>query len=102
MPTLHTVNKSPFERDSLKSCLAHATKGSSVLLIEDGIYGATKGTSAEAMVNAAANDVSIYVLGPDVAARGLTEAQIIEGIKVVDYGGFVDLVDQSDKVQAWL
>jgi tRNA 2-thiouridine synthesizing protein B len=102
MPTLHTVNKSPFERDTLKSCLSHATPGASVLLIEDGVFGATKGTSAEAMVTAAANDVSIYVLGPDVAARGLNEGQILSGVKVVDYNDFVDLVDQSDKVQAWL
>ena len=42
---LHTVNKSPFERDALGSCLRHAKKGSEVLLIEDGVYGAIKGTS---------------------------------------------------------
>lgn len=42
---LHTVNKSPFERNALESCLQHAKKGSSVLLIEDGVYGAIKGPS---------------------------------------------------------
>ena len=92
MPTLHTVNKSPFERDSLKSCISHATKGAAILLFEDGVYGATKGTTAADMVTAATNDVSIYVLGPDVRARGLNEAQILSGVKVVDYDGFVDLV----------
>ncbi|MCP4411990.1 MAG: sulfurtransferase complex subunit TusB, partial [Gammaproteobacteria bacterium] len=30
---LHTVNKSPFERNTLKSCLRIAKPGSAVLLI---------------------------------------------------------------------
>ena len=37
---LHTVNKSPTERNTLGSCLKHVNKGSVVLLIEDGVYGA--------------------------------------------------------------
>ena len=42
MATLHTVNKSPFERNSLEGCIRLAAKGSAVLLIEDGVYGAMK------------------------------------------------------------
>ena len=45
MSILHTVNKSPFEKSSMDSCLAHAKEGSSVLMYEDGIYGAIKGTA---------------------------------------------------------
>ena len=46
--------------------------------------------------------MSIYVLGPDIKARGFHEDRLIEGIKVVDYAGFVDLAVENDKVQAWL
>ena len=35
MSELHTVNKSPFEKSSLESCLSHVAEGSAVLLIED-------------------------------------------------------------------
>ena len=45
MALLHTVNKSPFEKSSLETCLRIAVEGSSVLLIEDGVYGAMNGTS---------------------------------------------------------
>jgi tRNA 2-thiouridine synthesizing protein B len=48
------------------------------------------------------NDVTFYVLGPDLAARGMTEDQLIDGIKVVDYEGFVDLTTEHENVQAWL
>ncbi len=102
MAMLHTVNKSPFERNTLDSCIAMAKSGSSILFIEDGIFGALKGTSATDKVSAAMSGVTFYVLGPDLAARGMTEDQIIDGIKVVDYEGFVDLTAEHENVQAWL
>jgi tRNA 2-thiouridine synthesizing protein B len=101
MAMLHTVNKSPFEKSTFESCLSHVNAGSAILMIEDGVYGATKGTTVADKVAAAA-DVSIYVLGPDMQARGISEDRLIDGIKVVDYAGFVDLVTEHDKVQAWL
>jgi tRNA 2-thiouridine synthesizing protein B len=102
MSILHTVNKSPFERNSLDSCLKFAAAGNSLLLIEDGIYAALKGSSMEAKVAAAQGSLKLYVLGPDLNARGFTDDRVIPGINVVDYAGFVDLAAESDKVQAWL
>ena len=99
---LHTVNKSPFEKNSLDACLRLAKPGSAILLIEDGVYAAMRGTIMEEKVKVAAEDKNVYALGPDIKARGLDEAQIIDGVTVVDYGGFVDLASESDKVQAWL
>jgi len=99
---LHTVNKSPFERRTLDACLRHAVKGAGVLLIEDGVYAAFGGTVVAEKVKAAMADHKIYVLGPDVSARGMSENHVIDGITVVDYGGFVDLVAEYDKVQSWL
>lgn len=98
---LHTVNKSPFEKNSLATCLAHAKNGSAVLLIEDGVYGALNGSAMSDLVKAAMNNVSIYALGPDLKARGIAD-KVMDGIKVVDYAGFVDLACEHDKVQAWL
>jgi len=99
---LHTVNKSPFERNALSSCLRLARKGSTVLLIEDGVYAAVVGTAVSDKVSERVADLSFYVLGPDVAARGLGGAALIEGVRVVDYEGFVDLVAGHDVTQAWL
>jgi tRNA 2-thiouridine synthesizing protein B len=98
---LHTVNKSPFEKNSLTACLAHAKSGSAVLLIEDGVYGAMKGTAFADQVAKAMSNVSIYALGPDLKARGIAD-KVMDGIKVVDYAGFVDLACEQDKVQSWL
>ena len=99
---LHTVNKSPFERNALSSCLRLAMKGSAVLLIEDGVYGAVAGTAVSAQVSERRADLSFFALGPDIAARGLGDATLIDGVQIIDYEGFVDLVAEHDATQAWL
>ena len=100
MATLHTVNKSPFESNTFDTCLGLAKSGSTVLLIEDGVYAATSGTTATDKI-ANANGITFCVLGPDLQARGL-ESKLADGIKVVDYEGFVNLAAEHDSVQSWL
>ncbi len=99
---LHTVNKSPFENNTLDSCLRLARAGSAVLLIEDGVYAALKGTALSDRVTKAMQQLSIFVLGPDAQARGLEPSRLLDGIRIVDYGGFVDLVAEHPRVQSWL
>jgi tRNA 2-thiouridine synthesizing protein B len=102
MSTLHTVNKSPFERNALKSCLGHLCQGDAVLMIEDGVFGARKGSSAASMVQAALQAAKVYALAPDLAARGIKPQDLVGGIELVDYGGFVDLVTNHGRTVAWL
>ena len=99
---LHTVNKSPFERGNLESCLRLSRSGSSILLYEDGVYAALSDTAMTKKVENAMKDRSLYVLGPDLAARGIGEDRLISGITIVDYGGFVDLAADNGPVQSWL
>ena len=98
---LHIVNKSPTERNALDSCLATAQAGGAVLLIEDGVYGATRGSAAEPKLRAATANIEIYALGADLEARGMANA-VTEGVKLVDYAGFVDLVAKYKTCQSWL
>jgi tRNA 2-thiouridine synthesizing protein B len=98
---LHIVNKSPLERNTLASCLAAAQPGAAVLLIEDGVYAATRGNAAEAKLAAALANLEIYVLTPDLEARGMAQS-LAEGVKPIDYAGFVELVTQHKNCQSWL
>jgi tRNA 2-thiouridine synthesizing protein B len=85
----------------MESCLAHAKEGSSVLMYEDGIYGAIKGTGVADKV-AAKPGIQFYVMGPDLKARGVAEDKVIDGIEIVDYAKFVSLAAENDKVLAWV
>ena len=99
---LHIINKSPTERNSLDSCLLLANSGDVVLLIEDGVYAAiAKAEHAEKIVSRK-DDFRFYILGPDVAARGLSDIPLIEDITVVDYEGFVAMVTDHAVSPSWL
>jgi tRNA 2-thiouridine synthesizing protein B len=97
---LNIVNKSPLERDSLASCLRMAAPGA-ILLIEDGVYGAVRGTAVAPQVAQALGRFRIYALLPDLEARAVAD-RVLDGVTVVDYGGFVDLVAEHNACQSWL
>lgn len=99
---LHLVNKSPFERNSLDSCLRNSISGSGILLLEDGVYAAMKGTSESSKIEGATSDKTVYVIDADLAARGLDADNVIDGVKVVGYDGFVDAVVEHGTCNSWL
>ena len=79
---LNIVNKSPLDRSALDACLRIAAPGA-LLLIEDGVYAAVRGTAAEPRITAAL-------------------ARFRDGVTTIDYGGFVDLVAEHNACQSWL
>jgi tRNA 2-thiouridine synthesizing protein B len=98
---LHIVNKSPYQTRSLESCLRMVKPGHAVLLIEDGIYAATTGSSMEARLREAGAQVKLYALKPDMEARGVA-TRALDNVTLVDYGGFVDLVAEHGTPNSWL
>ena len=97
---LHIINKSPLTNTALESCLRVAQSGE-ILLIEDAVYAATSGNAFEGKMREAMGRFKVYVLKPDLEARGLAD-RLIEGISPVDYGGFVDLTASNNNCQSWL
>ncbi|SMN01500.1 tRNA 5-methylaminomethyl-2-thiouridine synthase TusB [uncultured Candidatus Thioglobus sp.] len=98
---LHTVNKSSFERNSLQSCLNTMDDTSVVLLIEDGVISAADNAKNTSMLADLASQGRVYALQGDVEARGIS-SKVIEGIQLVDYTGFVDLVVEHGTAVSWL
>lgn len=102
MAMLHVVNKSPFEKTSLDSCLLYAKEGAAILLIEDAVYAAFEGTIFADKIKTAIGKCKVYALGPDIKARGMEMSKIIGGIETVDYGRFVELAATHDNVHSWV
>lgn len=98
---LHIVNQSPARTSALASCLRLAQDGAALLLIEDAVYAATAAGAAAAGVAGALARLQVYVLQPDLAARGLAGA-LLAGVQPVGYDGFVELVARHPLNQSWL
>ncbi len=98
---LHIVNKSPPQYQALQSCLRLAQPGQALLLIEDGVYAATPAGAASCGLAEATRRLKVYVLRPDLEARGMA-GRLIEGVAPIDYAGFVDLVTEHPRNQTWL
>ena len=47
-------------------------------------------------------NIKMYVLEPDLKARGLDKSSLINNIEVIDYQGFVKLAVENEKIQNWL
>ncbi len=97
---LHIINKSPLSSSTLESCLRMNAAGD-VLLIEDAVYAATTGNAFEGKLRVAMSRCKVYVLQPDLEARGLAD-RLIPGVTAVDHGGFVDLAVGNSACQSWL
>lgn len=95
---LHIVNQSPLRTTTLQT-VARVAQSGALLLIEDGVIAASRGVVsplAEIMAR-----MPVYALGPDLEARGLAN-RVIEGVTVVGYAGFVQLVAEHRNCQTWL
>jgi len=98
---LHIVNKSHTQTSALASCLRLAAAGQALLLTEDAVYAATEAAATSSGIAAAIGPLKVYVLQPDVDARGMA-GKLVDGVAAVDYGGFVDLVAEHPNNQSWL
>jgi tRNA 2-thiouridine synthesizing protein B len=98
---LHIVNKSHAQTSSLQSCLRLAKPGAALLLIEDAVYAATQAAAASSGIAEAMKQLKVYALRPDVEARGMA-SRALDGVTLVDYGGFVDLVAEHSASNSWL
>jgi tRNA 2-thiouridine synthesizing protein B len=96
---LFAVNKSPLAFGNLASALRIAPAGEPIVLYEDGVYAAIAGAASKDLIAQALADHPVYALKEDLEARGLDS--VVEGIQVIGYDGFVELVEQHHVVP-WL
>ena len=101
MSILHTVNKSPYEHNTLASCLNVIGSDHCLLLIEDGVYGAQKQSPLSDRMTALRNQgTKIYVLAEDMDCRGIKHS-ILEGIELIEYPKFVSLTIENQSMTSW-
>jgi len=99
MATLHIVRRSPHMARDLERALEVARPGSHVLLVQDAVLAAAEGDASHGLLERAMRaGVAVHALKEDLASRAV--ARVAEGVDVVDYDGWVDLVEAHLPV-AW-
>jgi len=73
--------------------------GDVLLLLEDAVIGVMENNTFSELIKKTMENNEVCVLEPDMRTRGVTRP--IEGIKKIDYDGFVELVEQHN-ITSWL
>lgn len=97
MNLLFQIKRSPFISRDLEHILAIAHSGSHVLLYQDAVLAAADTEENKRWLQRLAGaGVTVHALSEDLRARGITRP--MDGIDVIDYGGWVDLVEEHQPV----
>jgi len=97
---LHIITCSPFVSDAFASCLRLLQPGQAILLIEDGVTAVVKHSAIAEQLTKTLKQNPVYVLIADLETRGIKNS-VLEGVQLIDYDGFVDLVAQHNPIQNW-
>ena len=94
MSVLYIVNTSVTE--NLKRGLQRLTSDDALLLIENAVMLVNSGHLAETILSESIAEKNIYVLEPDLLARGIQRSDQLRTIQCIDYDGFVRLAVAHD------
>jgi len=97
---LHVINRHDGKGAMLDRCIQIVEKASAILLIENGVYCGVK-TQLMTLDRELFDDVGLYVLTPDLEARGIAVESCYDFIQFIDYDGFVQLVAENNPVRSW-
>lgn len=101
MSILHIISKSSFTHNTLRSCIAICANKDSLLLIEDGVFGALQSApDAKALQSLIERNIAVYALSADVNARALAK-KIEPHIQLITYEEFVQLTINHKCTQSW-
>ncbi len=95
---LHLIFQSPID-DAL---LQRIESLDSVIFFENAIFQINKnGILSIQFKQMLENRTSLYVLDVELETRGLNITELVSGVKVINYSGFVELTEQNKVIKTW-
>ncbi len=88
-------------RTALQSCLRVMHEDDGIIFIEDAVISVKKDTPIAELIKEKILTGKCFFLKPDLEARGIKEESMTQGIKLVDYNGFVKLTIEFYRTQTW-
>ena len=74
-----------------------------IVFIHDGVINASsKRKSSEQVKKLMELPITLFVMIPDLKARGILLDSIYNAVKSINYGDLVDILDSSEKIISWM
>jgi tRNA 2-thiouridine synthesizing protein B len=94
---LHLISQSPidlaiFERFGV---------GDDVLFLDKAVFNLLHKGSLSKVLTSLLEQHQLYALADDLEVRGISSAELLKGLLVIDYIGFVDLTIKNPLIQTW-
>jgi tRNA 2-thiouridine synthesizing protein B len=96
---LYTINNSSITSNSLDSLLRIISAKHPILFYEDGVYNVKENARDAEKIKKAIENHPTYAIDADLEARGIKD--VLKGVNIIGYDGFVELVEKDDVVP-WL
>ena len=94
---LHIISQVPIEA----AIIGRIDSGGTIILIEDAVLSTLRlGEMAEQWLGLLEYH-RVCVLEADLDARGVSKGEIVDGLEVVDYRGFVELTVENAVIHSW-
>jgi len=94
---LHLIIQSPIDRAIFQRLGA----GDDVLFLDKSVLNLLQRGSLSTVLRSLLTQHQLYALADDLEVRGISSAELLMGIKVIDYAGFVDLTVNNPLIQTW-
>ena len=98
---LHLCRRAPAEAAAVDAWRQRMGSGDAVVLLENAVLGCRRGSLWGEAWQATAVTRRVFVMLPDLAARGILPSSVAAGIDPIDYAGLVALCCEYDLVQSW-
>ena len=98
---LHLVTRSPFASSALEDALRCSAQADGILLMHDAVLAAPTAVALAQHLAARFSTRRLFVLAPDLAARGMAGMKLRPGIQAVDDAGFVELACAPHASRTW-
>lgn len=90
-------------QSSLDTAVLHRIKSEDdVIFLENAVFRVNVGTvltkDIQHMID---KSVHLYVLNDELESRGISKSELVSGVKVIDYSGFVKLAEKNKISCSW-
>jgi tRNA 2-thiouridine synthesizing protein B len=94
---LHLIFQSPLDI----AVLERMDSGDVAVFLESAVLGVLKkGKLADVLATKVVSN-RLCVLSEDMAIRGILVSELVTGLEVIDYSGFVNLAVENQLIQSW-